>query len=249
MFGNKFAHMRTFPLTHEISTYGVCRKRGSGGFKYFSQIDEPEGTYVYIPVKDNLQKCLVAELILLSFMPNYRLGDEIKYKDGNIHNIRLDNLRHRRRKKLFDSMPGMVDRRLIGLWRCDSRAHAANARTAARGAIITPDDVIRCLTVCGFKCFYCEKAINPHSWHLDHYMPLSKGGRNEFNNLRASCKYCNTMKSDLDYVQWVSMMHKVLHVFLKHNPDHIFSNDIKGFAKLVQTYSDIAGFKNKCEGY
>lgn len=232
--------MKTFPLTYEISSFGDCRKRVKDGFRYFSQIDEPEGTFVYIPVKQGqLQKCLLAELVLLSFNDTYRLGDQIKHRDGNIHNNKISNLKHRRVKQIFDNVPLRVDTRLKGLWGCESRAYTANSRSASKGMIITPDDVLRCLIVCGYKCFYCERGLSPRTWNLDHHIPLSKDGTNEFNNLRASCKYCNTMKSNMAYQEWMAKIHRILAVYIKHNPEHKFSSEYTlGFAQLVEPVTE-----------
>lgn len=41
-------------------------------------------------------------------------------------------------------------------------------------------------------CFYCKTTID--KYHIDHYMPLSKGGSNEKSNLRISCPTCNIKK-------------------------------------------------------
>ena len=47
------------------------------------------------------------------------------------------------------------------------------------------------------ECFYCEKEMPDKVEHIDHYVPLAKGGTHTKNNLRPSCARCNTMKSIL----------------------------------------------------
>jgi len=44
-------------------------------------------------------------------------------------------------------------------------------------------------------CFYCNIPVN-NSYHLDHYMPISKGGTNEKDNLVVACRFCNLSKKD-----------------------------------------------------
>lgn len=44
----------------------------------------------------------------------------------------------------------------------------------------------------GNKCVYCGAP----SEEVDHVVPVSKGGTNEFSNLVASCRTCNRVKSD-----------------------------------------------------
>lgn len=62
-----------------------------------------------------------------------------------------------------------------------------------------------------FKCYWCEKVfireqvINPFGYimgqtnwtlsvHIDHLIPVSKGGDDEINNLVLSCAKCNLTK-------------------------------------------------------
>jgi 5-methylcytosine-specific restriction endonuclease McrA len=44
----------------------------------------------------------------------------------------------------------------------------------------------------GDKCFYCNGLFE----HIDHYMPLSRGGSHTLENVRPSCKTCNLHKSN-----------------------------------------------------
>ena len=48
-----------------------------------------------------------------------------------------------------------------------------------------------------FTCQYCgRKADEGIKLHVDHRMPVSAGGKTEFNNLVTSCQDCNLGKSD-----------------------------------------------------
>ena len=44
-----------------------------------------------------------------------------------------------------------------------------------------------------FICFYCNKAVG-EAHHIDHFIPLSKGGVHSEANLRISCPNCNLRK-------------------------------------------------------
>ena len=43
-------------------------------------------------------------------------------------------------------------------------------------------------------CYLCEKPINFGKDHLEHRIPLSRGGDNNLNNLAISCNICNQHK-------------------------------------------------------
>ena len=45
------------------------------------------------------------------------------------------------------------------------------------------------------KCAYCQKDVG-RDYHVDHYVPLSKGGSNWPSNLRIACPRCNMSKRD-----------------------------------------------------
>ena len=55
--------------------------------------------------------------------------------------------------------------------------------------IFTTQDII---DKYGDKCFYCGGLFT----HIDHYMPLSKGGSHTLDNVRPSCEPCNLTKSN-----------------------------------------------------
>lgn len=84
----------------------------------------------------------------------------------------------------------------------------ANKRRALKASAdcgcITPESESRVIAAYGNSCVYCGA---PHE-HLDHVVPLSKGGPHCVSNLRTSCASCNLSKG-----------HSMLEVFLKRRPD------------------------------
>lgn len=52
------------------------------------------------------------------------------------------------------------------------------------------------------KCYYCGKTLKYEEQTLDHYYPRNHGGISIPNNLKLSCKLCNSMKSDLTSEQF-----------------------------------------------
>lgn len=62
--------------------------------------------------------------------------------------------------------------------------------------------IIRLMKELGDICFYCKRQTYPPNLGLkpkatiDHYIPLSKGGSRDKENIRISCRSCNFIKSD-----------------------------------------------------
>jgi 5-methylcytosine-specific restriction endonuclease McrA len=53
---------------------------------------------------------------------------------------------------------------------------------------------------CG-KCYYCHIKVG-QTYHVDHIIPLSKGGSNGPENLVISCPRCNHRKQDKLPHEW-----------------------------------------------
>jgi 5-methylcytosine-specific restriction protein A len=48
----------------------------------------------------------------------------------------------------------------------------------------------------GGVCAYCNKELSFETFTIDHILPKSRGGTNEFSNLTVACKKCNQEKAD-----------------------------------------------------
>lgn len=53
-------------------------------------------------------------------------------------------------------------------------------------------------------CNYCGVIINGITAHIDHIIPLSRGGSHTADNLCAACEFCNCSKCDKLLSEWVS---------------------------------------------
>jgi 5-methylcytosine-specific restriction endonuclease McrA len=52
-------------------------------------------------------------------------------------------------------------------------------------------------------CYWCNIKCDDE-YHIDHYVPLSKGGKHEISNLVISCKRCNLTKQAKDPYEYAS---------------------------------------------
>lgn len=83
----------------------------------------------------------------------------------------------------------------------EKNKHATNQHTSLRYArkalsnheVYTREDIY---TRDKGTCQICGTFLPPSSWHLDHYVPLSKGGSDTPDNVRVTCTTCNSKKND-----------------------------------------------------
>lgn len=47
-----------------------------------------------------------------------------------------------------------------------------------------------------YKCVYCGVSVHHSKCHVDHIVPLAKGGSNEISNLCLACEACNLKKGE-----------------------------------------------------
>jgi hypothetical protein len=75
---------------------------------------------------------------------------------------------------------------------CRNRKHSGKL---IRG--ITPKLRFQILNRDSFTCRYCGQSAPKVELHVDHIIPISKGGKDSDDNLVTSCQNCNSGKSDM----------------------------------------------------
>ena len=56
-----------------------------------------------------------------------------------------------------------------------------------------------------FKCRMCGRSRDEVSLHVDHILPVAKGGTDEISNLATLCSDCNIGKSDFTFTDYSNM--------------------------------------------
>lgn len=78
-----------------------------------------------------------------------------------------------------------------------SRESAAKRRAWKRDAFVEEVRAEVLLELYGTSCYLCETQIyQPRDMHMDHVVPLSRGGEHSVANVRPTHKACNLRKSD-----------------------------------------------------
>ncbi|MFJ3270334.1 HNH endonuclease [Streptomyces sp. NPDC086776] len=111
-------------------------------------------------------------------------------------------------RKRWEGRPGSRDVILANRKRFQARhpdynrLKASQRRAAEKGSVADPVNqrqVRALLQDLGAKCFYCEGPFE----HLDHFIPIAKGGPHAIQNLVPSCADCNLRKSDKMPWDWM----------------------------------------------
>lgn len=86
-------------------------------------------------------------------------------------------------------------------WRAISVVHDRKRKAAIAGGVS-----LRCLAAWidsqAKDCFYCGNGCAA-DFHVDHFVPLARGGQHVLTNLRIACPACNLSKGAKDPMGWV----------------------------------------------
>jgi 5-methylcytosine-specific restriction endonuclease McrA len=73
---------------------------------------------------------------------------------------------------------------------------------------VTGRDVRRALARSGGRCNYCDIPVGARAYHLDHIIPLSRGGTTGVGNMAVACEWCNAEKRQHLIMEWRRLMAK-----------------------------------------
>ena len=74
---------------------------------------------------------------------------------------------------------------------------------------IDNDDLLELVKSAKGYCYWCGKR-HQKDYHIDHYIPLSKGGSNTIENLVVACKSCNLKKHAKEPIAFANSIGKLL---------------------------------------
>lgn len=124
-----------------------------------------------------------------------------KWRRKHLENVRTTD-RERSRARRKDPEYRAKQTAYLREWRRANKDKTRAAKLKRRQAIgedqIASSELEMHLNSIGRKCVYC---YGPYE-HLDHVIPLSKGGRHLLKNLLPSCERCNESKQDKHWLEW-----------------------------------------------
>ena len=91
-------------------------------------------------------------------------------------------------------------------YRCNSEdwerfSHIRRAREIGAEGQFTKAEVEALFQRQGGKCAYCTKSIRK-GYHVDHVVPLARGGTNWITNIALACARCNVRKGATDPLEY-----------------------------------------------
>jgi 5-methylcytosine-specific restriction endonuclease McrA len=151
------------------------------------------------------------DLMLEYFMPDIKIVQKVTYKCTRELHIPLRNIV---RKTIVSDGFSEADLIIMQNFRCSQKASSANLR--GKG-LLTAVDVFLVLQHFEYKCIYCAGDLLEDDWHLDHYIPIAKGGSNSHANIVPSCSMCNTMKGAFHAGQFYNQCRRIYDNFYYRN--------------------------------
>ena len=129
----------------------------------------------------------------LSINKDKRKLYEKKYRENNpikraliVKNSMKNNAEHHKevRRLYLKTIEGMAS----------YKKYTQKRYALIKSAVVEDVDIFQLYEEFKGICFYCSKYVKFSDIHVDHYYPISKGGKHEKSNLRISCSYCNLSK-------------------------------------------------------
>jgi len=167
---------------------------------------------------DNLEKARAASRRYQAQNPEKRKAAVKRWRKANPEKVREINRRGSRAAKLRNPQAVAEHKRkwaakpenkiaraaAIAAWRKANqekcRAIVRNRRARAKGSrgAHTVADLAEILAAQGGRCAYCRADLRRAKKHVDHIMPLARGGSNARANLQYLCRPCNQTKNARD---------------------------------------------------
>lgn len=91
----------------------------------------------------------------------------------------------------------------------DSRTELPKKRTISKEQKGTANKLMALIESQSYKCALTGQDLTPENAHLDHKLPLSRGGDNKLGNLQWIHKDVNKAKGEMTNEEFVKMCRKV----------------------------------------
>ena len=80
---------------------------------------------------------------------------------------------------------------------------------ASSGTHFSYDDVGFLWNKQNGNCHYCHSSLKDYGWHIEHVIPLSRGGSNSSENIVLACVTCNLSKGSKTPSEWTGRWYEI----------------------------------------
>lgn len=84
--------------------------------------------------------------------------------------------------------------------------HNRRARKKSNGGKLSKDIISKLTFLQRWKCAICKTSLKKTGYHIDHIIPLARGGINSDRNVQLTCPTCNQKKHAKDPIQFMREM-------------------------------------------
>jgi hypothetical protein len=170
--------------------------------------------------KPKLIKCGICGKIIIQNSGNHKYCNDCKTESRrrNSKNWRTKNPKQyralNRKRRLEDPESERKRSRVYCHQNLDKYriyAHNRRARIEGNGGTHTIQELNNLFKEQDDLCYYCGTSIFRNvrkSYHIDHKLPLSRGGSNDIHNIVLTCPACNWKKRTLTDIEFLSLYEK-----------------------------------------
>lgn len=138
----------------------------------------------------------------------WRLDNPERYKAQNrlYYQENKERFRQQNKRRYYENREARLAAgkrwRLANRERRTAAENRRRARKFASGGSYTKEDVELIRKNQKGRCWWCSKKLKRGDTHLDHRIPLFRGGSNNPSNLVLTCAHCNLSKNDRLPHEW-----------------------------------------------
>lgn len=99
-------------------------------------------------------------------------------------------------------------------WHKSEKGKASSANAIHKRRTITKQGDVTTQQILELKkakhCYWCNISLKNKTIHIDHYVPLAKGGKHTLSNLVIACSKCNLNKNAKDPIEFANSVGKLM---------------------------------------
>ena len=134
--------------------------------------------------------------------------DKFKMKDKKYYEENSEAIKERRREYVAKNKDKIKQYKKTDSYKINERLYKHKRRAKIKKGGVTKGQIDNLIKNTS-HCYWCGKDIKDN-FHIDHYIPLSKGGEHTIENIVLTCPSCNLKKYNKDPREFAMEIGKLL---------------------------------------